>query len=450
MSTTGNGLRTRRGKRLAGSAAGIAAVALTLAACGGGDSGIGGGGNDDPPAAAEECPCEIRFSWWGSDTRHESTQQIIDAFEAENPDITVVPDFTDWDGYWDKLATSVAAGDTPDVITQEERYISDYSTKSVLADLSALDIDTSKVDEGVLAGGQIEGTQYGIPTGINAYALVADPEIFADAGVELPDDTTWTWEDYVTTANAVSEGAGDGVWGTQDYGFNEAGLNVMARQRGETLFTPEGELGVSEQTVADFFQVSLDLMKGGGQPDAARTVEYQAAGPEGGLLGTNQGAMGVWWTNQLGALSDSSGHELELLRLPGESEGERTGMYYKPAMFYSISADTEYPESSAKFVDFLLNSEEAAKIMLTDRGLPANTEVRESILGDLSPTDQKVADFMADIEDEIVDTPPVPPHGSADLADIMERVNTEVLFERITPDEAATQLIEEVNAAIAD
>jgi multiple sugar transport system substrate-binding protein len=44
----------------------------------------------------------------------------------------------------------------------------------------------------------------------------------------------------------------------------------------------------------------------------------------------------------------------------------------------------------------------------------------------------------------------VPPHGSADLADIMERVNTEVLFERITPDEAATQLIDEVNAAIAD
>ena len=128
MSTTGNGLRTRRGKRFARSAAGIAAVALTLAACGGGDSGIGGGGDDGPPAAAEECPCEIRFSWWGSDTRHESTQQIIDAFEAENPDITVVPDFTDWDGYWDKLATSVAAGDNPDVITQEERYIADYST----------------------------------------------------------------------------------------------------------------------------------------------------------------------------------------------------------------------------------------------------------------------------------------------------------------------------------
>ena len=445
MST--NGLRTRRGKRLAASAAGIAAVALTLAACGGGDSGVAGGG--DEPTAAEECPCEIRFAWWGSDTRHASTQEIIDAFQAENPDITVVPDFTDWDGYWDKLATSVAAGDTPDVMTQEERYISDYATKNVLADLNELDVDTSKVEDSVLAGGQIDDAQYGLPTGINAYAFVADPELFAEAGVEVPDDTTWTWEDYVTTANAVSEGAGDGVWGTQDYGFNEAGLNVMARQRGESLYTPDGKLGVSEETVADFFQVSLDLMADGGQPDAARTVEYQAAGPEGSLLGTNQGAMGVWWTNQLGALTDSSGHDLELLRLPGESEGERTGMYYKPAMFYSVSADTEYPEASAKFVDFLLNSQAAGDIMLTDRGLPANTDVREGIMGDLSPTDQKVADFMEDIGDEIVDAPPVPPHGSAEMADIMERVNTEVLFERITPQEAATQFIDEVNAAIA-
>lgn len=449
MSITGKGLSSRRGKRLAGSAASVAAVALALAACGGGDSGMGGGGGD-AAAAAEECPCEIRFAWWGSDSRHEATQQIIDAFEAENPDITVVPDFTDWDGYWDKLATSVAAGDTPDVITQEERYISDYSTKNVLADMGELDIDTSKLDESVLAGGQIDGAQYGIPTGINAYAFVADPELFKDAGVDVPDDATWTWEDYVTTANAVAKGSDDGVWGTQDYGFNEAGLNVMARQRGETLFTPDGELGVSEETVADFFQVSLDLMEGGGQPDAARTVEYQAAGPEGSLLGTNQGAMGVWWTNQLGALTDSSGHDLELLRLPGETEGERTGMYYKPAMFYSVSADTEYPESSAKFVDFLLNSEEAAKIMLTDRGLPANTDVREAILEDLSPTDQKMADFMAEIEGEIVDTPPVPPHGSAELADIMERINTEVLFDRITPEEAATQFLDEVQAAIAN
>ncbi|GAA1717222.1 extracellular solute-binding protein [Isoptericola hypogeus] len=421
-----------------------AAGALALTACSG-DSGAmpsDEGGGDDGNV-------EIRFAWWGSDDRHQTTQEIIDLFEDKNPGITVTPDFTDWDGYWDKLATATAAGDTPDVMTQEERYLSEYASQGIIADLAELGVDTADIPEETLATGTIDDALYGVATGVNAYALVADPQIFADAGVEMPDDTTWTWEDYVEIAGQVAEGAGDGVWGAQDYGFNEAGLAVLARQKGETLYTEDGGLGVSKETVAEFFQVSLDLMANGGQPDASRSVEYQNAGPEGSLLGTNSGAMGVWWSNQLGALSDASGHELELLRLPGESQFERTGMYFKPAMYYSISATTEHPEESAKFVDFLLNDPEVAALQLTDRGLPSNTTVRESVLGDLTAADQKVADFMADLEDEVVDNPPVPPQGSSDMQDIMIRINTQVLFEEITPEEAADLFLKDVGAAIS-
>ncbi|MFD6136856.1 ABC transporter substrate-binding protein, partial [Isoptericola sp. NPDC060257] len=418
-----------------------AAGALALSACSG-DSGAmpsdddgGGDGN-----------VEIRFAWWGSDDRHKTTQQIIDLFEEKNPGITVVPDYTDWDGYWDKLATATAGGDTPDVITQEERYLSDYASRGVIGELTG--VDTSEIPADILSTGEVDGKLVGIPTGVNAYAMVADPQIFADAGVEMPDDKAWTWDEYVDIAGKISKGAGDGVWGAQDYGFNEAGLNVLARQKGETLYNADGTLGVSKETVAEFFQTSLDLMANGGQPDASRSVEYQNAGPEGSLLGTNAGAMGVWWSNQLGALSDASGHELELLRLPGESEFERTGMYFKPAMYYSISAKTEHPEESAKLVDFLLNDPEVAELQLTDRGLPANLTVREAILPELTAADQKVADFMAALEPDIVDNPAVPPNGANEIQDIMIRINTEVLFERMTPDEAADAFLQDVGAAI--
>ncbi|MEN5074090.1 extracellular solute-binding protein [Isoptericola cucumis] len=431
--------RTRRGVALV---ALMASGALALSACSG-DSGAmpgdDGGGDGD---------VEIRYAWWGSDDRHQTTQEIIDLFEEKNPGITVTPDFTDWDGYWDKLATATAAGDTPDVITQEERYLSEYASQDIIADLGELGVDTSEIPAETLATGTIDDTLYGVATGVNAYAMVADPQIFADAGVEMPDDTTWTWEDYVDVAGKLSKGAGDGVWGTQDYGFNEAGLAVLARQKGETLYTPDGELGLSKETVAEFFQVSLDLMANEGQPDASRSVEYQNAGPEGSLLGTNAGAMGVWWSNQLGALSDASGRELELLRLPGESQFERTGMYFKPAMYYSISATTEHPEESAKFVDFLLNDPEVAALQLTDRGLPSNTTVREAILPELTAADQKVAEFMEGLESDVVDNPPVPPQGSSEMQDIMIRINTEVLFGNLTPDEAADAFLKDVGAAI--
>lgn len=434
--------------RRAALAAALAVGALALTACGG-DGGVanpGGGGS----SSADSGPVEIRFSWWGSDTRHQTTQQLIDLFEEKNPDITVVPDYTDWGGYWDKLATSVAAGDAPDVITQEERYLADYASRGVLADLGELDVDTASIDASVLESGNTGGGLYGIPTGVNAYAVLADPQVFTDAGVDLPDDTTWTWEDYVEVANAVSTGSGDGVYGTQDYGFNEAGLAILARQRGETLYTPEGELGVSEETVADFFQLSLDLQAGGGQPDAARSVELEGAGPEGSLLGTNTGAMGMWWTNQLGAISTASGRELELLRLPGESEGERTGMYFKPAMFYSVAKTSAHPEAAAKLVDFLLNDPEAGALMLSDRGLPANTEVRESVKDSLPPADKQAAEFLEALGSEIVDGPPVPPQGAGDVVEILKRINTEVLFDRSTPEDAAAQFLSEVDAATGE
>lgn len=437
---------TRRGRTRAAFIAMTAAGAMALGACAGGSS--GGPGSDAPEAEEGGGDgVEIRFSWWGSDDRHQTTQEIIDLFEEKNPGITVVPDYTDWGGYWDKLATSTAGGDTPDVITHEERFIADYANRGVLADLESLDIDTSEIQDTVLDSGRVDGTLYGLATGVNAYAMMADPQIFADAGVDMPDDTTWTWEEFVALSGELSEAAGDGVYGTQDIGFNEAGLSILARQKGQNLYNEDGSLGVDAETVSQFFQIGLDLQENGGAPDGSRTVEIQNAGPEGSLLGTNAGGMGVWWSNQLGALSSASGHDLELLRVPGESEYERTGMYFKPAMFYSVAEDTEHPAEAAKFVDFLLNDPEVAALQLTDRGLPSNLSVRESILGDLEDADAKVAEFMADLEDEIVDGPPVPPNGAGDVQDIMIRLNSEVLFGSMTPDEAAEAFLSEVEAA---
>ncbi len=39
---------------------------------------------------------EIRASWWGDTTRNEKYNEIIDRFEAENPDIKVVRESGSW------------------------------------------------------------------------------------------------------------------------------------------------------------------------------------------------------------------------------------------------------------------------------------------------------------------------------------------------------------------
>ncbi|ACZ31552.1 extracellular solute-binding protein family 1 [Xylanimonas cellulosilytica DSM 15894] len=392
----------------------------------------------------------IKFSWWGSDSRVASTQAIIDAFEAENPDIHVEPVSTTWDDYFETMNVMAAGNDTPDVMTQDDRYLTEYASRGLLADLGSLDVDTSHVDPSVVETGVIDGNLYGIATGINVHAVVANPAAFEAAGVALPDDTTWTWEDYSEIAAQVSAGSDGAVTGVQNYSFIEPVLAIYARQHGEELFTPDGAIGVSPQTIESWFQRSVDQIAAKAEPSASTSTEVQGAGVDGSLVATGKGAMAWFWSNQLGAIEKTAGHPLTLLRAPGDTQFERTGEYFRAAMYYSISAKSAHPEEAARFVDFMLNSQTAGDINLTDRGLPSNLEVREAVLPKLSEADKTSAAFIQALTDDdvVADSKPVPPKGSGEVSDITGRINSDVIFGKITPADAATRWIDEVTKAI--
>ncbi len=418
----------------------LAATALALALA---STACAGGGSD-----SEDGVVELRYSWWGADDRHSTLQQVIDIFEAQNPDIRIVGDYTDWGSYWDKLATSTAAGDAPDIMMQEERYLREYGDRGALADLSELEgLDLSKVDPLVAESGDLDGVTYGIASGVNAYAILADPAAFEAAGVELPDDTTWTWEDYIALSAEITEASGGDIVGTQSMAYNESGFQIFARQHGENLYAEDGSLGFSEETLAAWFEMTQELLDNGGQPEASQSVEIEAGGPDQSVISAGTGAMAHFWTNQLGGITESSGSEIELLRYPGESTGERTGMYFKPAMFYSVSAGSDHPEEAARFVDFMLNGTDAAELILSDLGLPANVDVRGHILSSLPPADERSAVFLSEIEGDIVDGNPPPPIGAGQVVEITKRVTDAMAFGDLTPEEAARQWISEVESA---
>jgi multiple sugar transport system substrate-binding protein len=94
----------------------LATTLLAASACGG-DSG-------GPPAGRPtRGKVTLRFTWWGSDTRTKLTQQVIDAYQKDHPNVTIKGEFGEWSGYWDKLATTVAANDAPDIIQMDEKYL---------------------------------------------------------------------------------------------------------------------------------------------------------------------------------------------------------------------------------------------------------------------------------------------------------------------------------------
>jgi multiple sugar transport system substrate-binding protein len=431
------------GRRWLAWLAALLAMTLIAASCSSGDSGEGG-------EAAEEGPVTIRFSWWGSDERAELTEQAIAAFEEAHPDIDVEGEFIDWEGYWDRLATATAAQDMPDVLMQEERFLREYASRGALLDLSEYTdgtIDTSKLDPLVMETGQVEDGLYALASGVNVYGILANPQLFADLGVQMPDDATWTWQDYVETATALSQASGGEVFGAQDYGSNEAGFKIYARQQGQDLYNADGGIGFEPATLASWWELSLELRDRGGTPPADLTIEeQQTSGPEESLLGTGQAAMAWFWSNQLGAASEALGQDLVMLRPPGETQFDRGGMFLKPAMAYAVSSQTEHPEAAATFVNFMLNDPAAIDVIGSDRGLPANLEERERITSGLEAAQAAEAEFIADITDELEDSANTPPVGAGVTVDILQRLNEEVLTNRLTPAEAAEQFISEVEA----
>ncbi|HCB59067.1 MAG TPA: ABC transporter substrate-binding protein [Arthrobacter bacterium] len=421
--------------------AGTAAVGA-LAACG-----TNGGGAKNADGSVT-----LRVAWWGNDVRNKQTQQVIDAFQSAHPDIKIQAEPGVWSGYWDKLATQTAANDAPDVIQMDLAYIAEYGGRGALLDLSKQSqLNVSAFDQNTLAAGQYSGKLNGISTGQNALAVFANVKVFEAAGVPIPDDTKWTWDDYVTTAAAVAAGASKG--GTVNYGssysFIDSTLNIWLRQRGEHLYTQDGQTGFTADGVSSFLALQKKLMDSKAAAPASVAQEDAAAAVEQTLAATNKTGLSLWWTNQLAPLTKATGSEIKLLRVPSQDgKAKDDGLFYKPSMYWSASSRSKHTAEAATFIDYLVNSTDAAKVITTERGFSSSPAIQDAIKPLLTADDKSALNFLNTIKPELGDPPAVPPPGTSTVSTVLARYTTDVLFGRSTPEAAGTAFKGEVDGLI--
>ena len=418
-------------------AAGVVVLGLALAGCGA--PAASGGGTKN-----EQGQTVIRFAWWGNDTRNKLTNEVIAKFEAANPDIKVQGEPGEWSGYWDKLATQVAASDAPDVIQMDEKYISEYGKRGALLDLEKAGVTTDKFMDGTVDTGRVAGKLYGINAGINAPVVVANPNVLEAAKVAVPDDKTWTWDTLHQTGKQISENSPAGTYGTQNMSYVEPALRAYLRQDGKDQFTESG-MGFAPADLVPFFQWGLDVQGDKSAPTASETSEDMGKSLDETMAATNKIGFSVYWSNQITALQKASGADMKLLRLPSQDgSADKAALWYKASMLWSASAKTKNPEAVAKFVNYLANSPEAGQIMGTERGVPANKDVRAAIEPKLSDVDKKVVAYLDSIESELGPTPLVTPVGGGNFGTVQMRMVQDLIFNRKNPLEAATGLHDEV------
>ncbi|NLU41801.1 MAG: hypothetical protein GXX08_06330 [Firmicutes bacterium] len=104
-----------------------------------------------------------------------------------------------------------------------------------------------------------------------------------------------------------------------------------------------------------------------------------------------------------------------------------------------MSKTSEQKEEVAKFLNFWVNSVDANLILQGERGVPIMRHVREALAEGLSAPEQTIYQYLTDLGREaatqiVLDSP-----VQTQIRDVYIRLAEEVVFDKITPEQAAKQ-----------
>jgi multiple sugar transport system substrate-binding protein len=334
---------------------------------------------------------------------------------------------------------------TPDLLQMDEKYIDSYGSKGVLASLEdQSDLDLSAFPDEVLDTGRLaDGTLVGVPCGTNLYAVGVNPDVLEKAGVDMPDDTTWTWEELASISQEVSDwakGAGEDVTGADGSLVGVDVLAAWARQSGEQTFPREDEKALTKDTIVASLEFTLSLIDSGAAPAADAQIEDSTVGLEQGIFATNRSAFHFVPSSQIVTFQEASGSPMKLLRLPARKAGDAQ-MVNKSSMYWSIAKESANLAGTAKLASFLLNDPEVAKILKIERGVPGTEELQETVRPLLTEGELVSLDFVQAMQAEVVTPPQVTPAGAVGFGEEYDRITQDVRFKKTSTSDAADEVL---------
>lgn len=417
---------------------GTLAVGL-LAGCGNGNA------QNESSEGNSDGKTTIRFAWWGGQERADMTNEAVKLFMEKNPDIVVETSFYPYDSYFENLAIASTSENLPDVF---QSYIGSSELQQFQDGglIEPLDtyvedglIDTSSISDNLIAEGSVEENLYGLPFGINTRAMVVNPEIYEQAGLEIPENGYESFEAMESDLAKIQEVTGK--YAAMDF-FQHNGdfLKYYCRLQGETEFASEGEslIGFSKETFVDFYTMRLKWAENGWIPP--HDVTMAENGAEDSTLVKGESAVGIIPANQFPSYEKAIGKDLQMILLPGASTSEATAV---PAGTHlSIASTSKNKEAAAKLIDFLLNDEEANEILQAERGIPAADDIREAMTPNFDETTKEVSDIVdKSLEYSSVNDLPAMA-GASDIQKLIQEYEERMMYKDVTPEEAYDAIAE--------
>ncbi len=391
------------------------------------------------PAADEKIT--LRMAWWGSQTRHDRTIEVINLYMSQNPNIVIEYEPLDYEGYFNKLATLVASNEVWDIIQMGSNFPTYQSKIYTLNDFIADGtIDVSGTTEAFLRiAADEKGNQVGLCSGVNTYGIAYDPAMFAAAGIAEPTEN-WTWEDFKNICLQFEEKLG--IYGSSKIDDWVAGASMGISQEGFGIGffnTTNDGMGFSDYTMlTDYIQMRKDLVTANAYPDPGALDEISDI--ENDFLVTGEAAMTWVASNQFISLSTAAGRELKLINPPRKTADGPAGVTIQSSQMLCVSTDSDYPAEAAKFIAFFQSSIEANQILLAERGIPTFTAVREALAGNLTDVEKTVyayVDLVGSFDTGGATVNPSSPAVTDEIKAQYEYYLDKVIYDEMTADEAA-------------
>jgi len=283
------------------------------------------------------------------------------AFSEKFPNIELVPGTGFWAGA-DEAAflTAAATESVNDVLTAGDEHPDIFGPRGIYLDLRPfLEKDADLwYDDARFANWWIyenpDGAIYSVPLGGNPMVVWYNPELFAEAGLDLPptryDDPAyvdWTWEKFTDYAETLS---GVATWGV-GIENNILLYGPLAASNGGALINDDAsEYLIDDPAVVETLEFLTSFTLNGLSPEPSGA---QDLGGVDSLFQAGEIAMWIGGGWNTGAYFEADlGFTPRMATLP--HNGVQTGIVTCPAGRFGISAFYDNPEAAYEYLKFVV------------------------------------------------------------------------------------------------
>jgi multiple sugar transport system substrate-binding protein len=422
---------------------GATGLALGAAAC------APGVGTSTSSTSSE--PKSLNVGQWGTAQRAELYKSALGIFQQGNPGVTTNLQFADLASYLDRLTTQAASKSLPDVLWMRDERIGLYGSSGALLDLSpylSKGIDTKTLSTAAVADGKVGNGVFALPSHYVGQSVIANAPYLQEKGINYEQQVK-TWDDLAALARQLSEPARK-FWGLGDptLGTTQRHLQAWIRQAGQELFTPDGNLGFTADTLGAWFEFWVKLRKDQAIPPADVQVQADAGGMATNVIVANQAPIVMASSNGLTQVQRLTKTPLTMFSVPEIPNASKDWWFFPPILL-SVAANTRSPQLAVALVEFFVNSVPAGKITRVDQGAPSSSAIRDALVPEL---DAPEAAFVKQISREMAYPAralPVLPQASAAVVTAQMEASQQVAFGRQSVSQAVDTFMAAARKAIA-